>query len=397
MTLLSDLLRTVNDFRGSQGVQGTTGSTQGVQGTQGLQGTVGTAGTTLLTNTQSGTYTLQASDVGKVVSGITTVGIPSDVFNPGENIIILNNESNSSVNIDIAGASPVVSIYESGVVGVLTETKIVKKKSFASVFCTRANEFILSNIFDDALEATGGTEIDSGGYRIHVFTSTGPFNVTNAPPTSVVEYIVVAGGGGGGPTSGDGGGGAGGFRTGTGFPVTVQDYTITVGGGGGASTNGSDSVFDTITSTGGGAGTSSGGNPGGSGGGGGRALATSAGTGNTPPVSPPQGNPGGTGSGPVFSGDGGGGGGAGAAGTPASPSGGPGGIGSPVSWVPASYGTPGPSPGQWFAGGGGGQPAGSGGAGGGGNVNTSGTTNTGGGGGGNSSGGSGIVIIRYPI
>jgi len=408
MAFLSDLLRTLNEFRGSQGVQGTTGSIQGVQGTQGAYGTVGTSGTTLLTNTQSGTYTLQSSDVGKVVSGISTVGIPSDIFNPGENIVILNN-SVTEVLIDIAGASPVVSIYESGVVGVLTQSKAVRRKSFASVFCTRANQFILSNIFNDSIGATGGTEIDSGGYRIHVFTGTGPFNVSYVPSNplkSSIEYIVVAGGGGVSPGN-EGGGGAGGFRTGTGFPVTVQDYTITVGGGGPAGfANGSNSVFSTITSAGGGYGGGGVGNPGGSGGGGG-VPASAGGTGNTPPVSPPQGNNGGSGNGPTTTGEGGGGGGAGGAGSPSPPTvGGNGGIGSPVSWVPASYGTPGPAPGRYFAGGGAGVGApsggggGTGGSGGGGPggrpTGTSGTSNTGGGGGaGNTSGGSGIVIIRY--
>ena len=135
--------------------------------------------------------------------------------------------------------------------------------------------------------ASGGTTVDSDGFRIHVFTGTGPFNVARA---GTVEYVVVAGGGGGNT----GGGGAGGFRTGINLPVTVQDYTITVGGGGApGSTNGGNSVFSTITSTGGGRG---GLNPGvassgGSGGGGGSPAPGASG--NTPPTSPPQGNNGG--------------------------------------------------------------------------------------------------------
>jgi hypothetical protein len=90
-----------------------------------------------------------------------------------------------------------------------------------------------------------------------------------------------------------------------------------------------------------------------------------------------------------------------------------GGIGAPVptAIAPASTGTPGPSPGRYFAGGGGGSGAqpGSGGSGGGGaggstSAGSPGTTNTGGGGGGaqapmgtltGGDGGTGIVIVSY--
>jgi hypothetical protein len=291
----------------------------------------------------------------------------------------------------------------------------------------------------NAFTATGGTVIDSGGFRIHVFTSPGSFVVSNVTPTvNTVEYLVVAGGGGGGlGIGGGGGGGAGGFRTATGFPVTATSYPITVGGGGVGGTqptpanpdlqfgvNGNPSIFSTITSTGGGGGSGTWlpgpGRPGGSGGAGNYGGGT-GGAGNTPPTTPPQGNPGGS---PTVADVSAGGGGAGAAGSPAPPSqsSGPGGIGSPISWLPASYGTPGPAPGRYFAGGGGGGQeffipgtGGAGGAGGGGRggygpgpvtpdrLGVPGTTNTGGGGGGGSgqppyvggSGGSGIVAIRY--
>lgn len=168
--------------------------------------------------------------------------------------------------------------------------------------------------------APGATTIDSGGFRIHVWTGPGSFVVSAAPPAgNTVEYLVVAGGAGGSW----GGGGAGGLRTGTNFPITATTYPITVGGGGpavpspansaGVSPNGNPSIFSTITSTaGGGAGTLNGTKPGSSGGsgGGGGGDAGTGGAGNTPPVSPSQGNPGGTG-GPGTSAVGGGGGGGG--------------------------------------------------------------------------------------
>ena len=116
-----------------------------------------------------------------------------------------------------------------------------------------------------------------------------------------VEYLVVAGGGGGGGgtggagENGGAGGGAGGFRTGTGFSVTAgTSYTVTIGAGGARFTNGGDSVFSTITSTGGGKGgqgSTAAGSDGSGGGGGG--AGGSVGSGNTPSVSPSQGNAGG--------------------------------------------------------------------------------------------------------
>lgn len=76
---------------------------------------------------------------------------------------------------------------------------------------------------------TGGTVVDSCGYRIHIFTasSTPGFNITSLG-SGVAEVLVVAGGAAGG----GGGGGAGGVRN---FPYTFTasgSYPITVGGGG---------------------------------------------------------------------------------------------------------------------------------------------------------------------
>jgi hypothetical protein len=295
--------------------------------------------------------------------------------------------------------------------------------------------------------ATGGTILTCGDYKTHIFTGPGNFCVSNAGNSfgsNSVEYLVVAGGGGGGGHGG-GGGGAGGFRqnypspTTAGLPVTATSYPISVGGGGAGGCNangvqGTNSVFSSITSTGGGYGSgeipaSNPGGPGGSGGGGGGSPGSGSlpgGTGNTPPVSPPQGNNGGTFNQPLYSA--GGGGGAGAVGGNATGGGnaGPGGVGSPIAdafFGPTapSYGTSGPAPGRYFAGGGGGSNQcnvvprqGTGGSGGGAAGSygplmnpasaRAGTANTGGGAGGShqgppgtfgGAGGSGIVVVRY--
>ena len=149
------------------------------------------------------------------------------------------------------------------------------------------------------ITATGGTVTESGDFKIHTFTGDGNFVVSwagQSPAPSKVDYLVVAGGGAGGGTAGEcqvggGGGGAGGYRTtfpspgcnAGAFSITATTFPITVGGGGAGSAtphlgaNGSNSVFSTITSTGGGKGgaegdtnesDNSGGSPGGSGGGG---------------------------------------------------------------------------------------------------------------------------------
>jgi len=287
----------------------------------------------------------------------------------------------------------------------------------------------------DFITATGGTITTCGDFKIHTFTSSGCFSVTGGGgPVAVADYLVIAGGGSGGADL-SGGGGAGGFReshvvatsgcytasplaSSTSLSLAIGTYPVTVGGGGAGSpspasptstkTNGSNSVFSTITSAGGGFGASyqgaTAGNPGGSGGGG---NAAGFGSGNTPPVSPPQGNNGGTGGGsnPYYNGGGGGASGAGGNGS-APNTGGPGGNGAATSITGSAVTRGGGGgAGQGYNGG----SIGTGGPGGGGSgVNqynptpgNPGTANTGGGGGGGGddtgggNGGSGVVIIRY--
>ena len=271
--------------------------------------------------------------------------------------------------------------------------------------------------FTASLKATGGTITEPGnGYRYHFFTNESATEQLVCTSTLTFDIIVVGGGGGGGGQTG-GGGGAGGYREFSNISFPVGSYDVTVGAGGpqspldGRGVAGTDSSVTgapiPMVSTGGGYGGGGGGpQPGGDGGsgGGGRVKTPSpdnipGGSGNTPPTSPSQGNPGGM--------NGGGGGGAGASGN--NGPGGAGGIGvaalSGDTGIPPSYGTPGPSPGRWFAGGGGGAPGtASGGAGGGGDANSdNAVANTGGGGGGDTypgsghAGASGIIIFRQLI
>ena len=282
------------------------------------------------------------------------------------------------------------------------------------------------------LTATGGTITTvCTDYKVHTFTGPGTFTVCsvgNPAGSDSIDYLVIAGGGAGGrgPNGANmgAGGGAGGYRESSGtvgsfsasplgacvaaLPVSVTGYPITVGAGG-VSPNvigcrgdtGSNSIFSSITSAGGGGGAQAPTNAtnGGSGGGsaGGIPCGGTVGVGNTPPVSPPQGNPGGLGGGSSPAGGGGGATAAGGNGT--GPTGGPGGAGATSS----INGTP---TGRGGGGGGNGTPtcgtAGPGGGGGSGSPGGSnGTVNTGGGGAGThnpyvaGNGGSGVVIIRY--
>jgi len=273
--------------------------------------------------------------------------------------------------------------------------------------------------------ATGGTITCCGDFKIHTFTGPGTFCVSSISGVSAentVSYMVVAGGASGGNDVG-GGGGAGGFRENKGpadcytasplegstdVVITATAYPITVGAGGAEPApglpmgiSGSNSVFSTITSAGGGGGGGwqPGGNAGlngGSGGGGaGWGPGTSpGGSGNTPPVSPPQGNNGGTNPAASTGYIGGSGGGAGAVGAN--------GVPAPcTSFNPVTAGATtsiNGSPVQYARGGNGGGDRST-------AANThvaSSNTGDGGGGAGNfdtnnkgNAGGSGIVIIRY--
>jgi len=324
------------------------------------------------------------------------------------------------------------------------------------VYSDAANGWVKHNdeVPPSFVSATGGTETTSGDFKIHTFNSSSNFvisNISDSPANNEVSYLVVAGGAGGGGDRG-GGGGAGGFRESksgadsysssplegtTNISVTAQTYPITVGAGGAGGnsssvgSSGANSTFSTITSAGGGGGGNS--PPGGaavavSGGSGGGARSgyssslsptCSVGSGNTPPVSPPQGNNGGRGyDGVAANTQSGGGGGAGAVGgNGSSNQGGAGGngvatsiTGSSVSRAAGGGGGTDGGASNFQAGGGAGGAGGTGGGGAGNNNGPTatpsggaGTSNTGSGGGGGGAstganggaGGSGVVILRY--
>ena len=381
-----------------------------------------TAGEGYFCNTTSAafTVTLPASPSAGDIVGIKDYANTADT----NNITIGRNGSN------IQGTANDFVINTEGLAIILLYVDATK--GWLSVGQSKASDIAENKEY---VTATGGTITTSGDFKIHTFTGPGTFTVScagNSAGSNTVDYLVIAGGGGGGSDNGAGGGlgvgggGAGGYRESSGaasgcysrsplgacvsaLPVSAQGYPIAVGGGGasnapaGNGSKGVNSTFSTVTSAGGGGGMGNPNSPtcgadGGSGGGG--TFNETGGVGNSPPVSPPQGQNGEPG---TFSGSypGGGGGGAGEAGGTDGDSQGGDGVSSSINASPTTR-----------AGGGGGgfisSPGASGGSGGGGpaggpgGTGTAGTANTGGGGGGSggnggngAAGGSGLVIIRY--
>jgi hypothetical protein len=275
---------------------------------------------------------------------------------------------------------------------------------------TLQNATIIDNSINTAT-ITNGNSVVTGAAM--------PFTQLQTP---AVDYLVVAGGGGGGSNVG-GGGGGGGLLQGN-IPVaTGSPITVTVGSGGTAGTGGNaggvgvNSVFGSISASGGGYGGGlvspqiggaggSGGGAGGSGTGWGGSTAASAiggqgvfGQGNTG-----AGSTGGSGS--FYASGGSGAGTVGISGASTYAGGGGAGIASIISGTVTAYsgggGGGGGNSNAFGVGGVGGGGRGSGPAANAGNA-AAGSTNTGGGGGGGAaggengtSGGSGIVIVSYP-
>ena len=387
-------------------------------------------------NTTSGavTMTMPSGSAGAIVS-IQDYNKTFDTNN-----FTITPASGEKINGGDASASLVIITEGQGLTFVYVDSTVGWKTIHENEFTAGGSDYI---------SATGGTITCCGDFKIHTFTGPGTFTVssTGAPANNTLEYIVVAGGGGNGFCGGNamGGAGAGGFRLAapslapltypgkplstTGLTATAAAFPITVGAGGSPGpginqqgTAGSTSTFSTISSAGGakgsrgaancGVGCAGGSGAGGAGGGYNRA----AGAGNTPPVSPPQGQPGGnSGNNPAYPDHASGGGGgaicAGAQGRSISNN--ASGKGGDGAGVPTAFGANGEPCGsfRYYAGGGAGEyyapvtsekaPGGKGGGGNGGTC-TPGTANTGGGGGGGGTpgdaggaGGSGIVIIRY--
>ena len=365
-----------------------------------------------------------ANTLGGGIDWETTIHTTTVSANPGRGYIVNTTAGEVTINLPAGIAGNIVAVQD-----------------YAGTFDT--NKLIISSNGSEKIQGTTDdykcTTENATVYLLYQDTTKGwtADNIASNVDPLVVNYLVVAAGGGtpavGAPnyTTLPGGGGAGGLRTSYGSTTggggsaessltslsVATNYTLTVGAGA-AGAAGNDSVFSTITSTGGGkSGTitpSAAGGDGGSGGGGSGDVYGQAG-GNA--VSPTQGYAGGSSATGSAGGNygGGGGGGAGAAGQSVGGNtySGDGGVGLAVNILNATNAAT-ASVGEvsssdvYYAGGAGAVgavDAGTGGTGGGGDgslqnsTSNPGSINTGGGGGGHGSlvsGGSGVVILRYP-
>ena len=238
--------------------------------------------------------------------------------------------------------------------------------------------------------ATGGSITNIAGYRVHAFTTSGNFVITQG--SSDIDYLIIAGGGGGGHGASPpqfSGGGAGGVIQGS-VSLGVGTYSIVIGGGGTGNSstpsNGANTTAFGLTAIGGGGGGNGGGGFGNSGGSGGGQGGT-GGSGNSPTNASGtsgQGNAGGARSNDTSDAAGGGGGFSSAGQNGVSGTSGNGGAGltSTITGSSVTYAGGGGRTDQGFRAGFSGSP--------------SGVTNSGSGGAGSSgNGGSGIVIVRY--
>lgn len=82
-------------------------------------------------------------------------------------------------------------------------------------------------LMTNKFRATGGTVTESGGYRIHAFTSSGTFTVLSS---GTIDILLVAGGGAGAAA----GAGAGGVVFNQDIQITPGQFSIFVGAGGAA-------------------------------------------------------------------------------------------------------------------------------------------------------------------
>lgn len=140
MANLSDIAKDFGTFSGNVGLTGI----QGIQGVKGATSPNG-GGAPILTNVQSGNYTLTSGDLGKIVCGINTVTIPPNVFSVGSNISIAST-TNSEITIKPGSG---VTLRQSG--DGIKDELIISGKTYCSLLCVAANNFTAIGNFKSQL------------------------------------------------------------------------------------------------------------------------------------------------------------------------------------------------------------------------------------------------------
>lgn len=141
---LTSVLLTVNGNVASS--SSSTGSII-VTGGVGLSGNLFSGGTLndsigevrlLVVNAQGSSYTLLASDHGKMIRAGAGVTVPQNVFTAGQNISVYNNTSG---NITITQGTG-VTLRQSGTSS--TGNRTLAQRAFAAIICVNTNEFVIS-------------------------------------------------------------------------------------------------------------------------------------------------------------------------------------------------------------------------------------------------------------
>jgi hypothetical protein len=146
------------------------------------------------------------------------------------------------------GFSNTITLLPTGVPYGTTQNFTVKLRSDTATgpVIATSNSLIVIDSSIAYMTATGGTIVDSGGYRLHAFTTSGNLTISSlgaGPSQNLLDYLIVAGGAGGGgggsnfgnpyQYSGGGGGGAGGLLT-SNLILPIGNTVITIGAGGAA-------------------------------------------------------------------------------------------------------------------------------------------------------------------
>jgi len=218
--------------------------------------TVGAADPANQIVTRNFSYTVTGDTVSftSLTSGSKSIGTGSAISNIG---ISATSAFGRTITYNATCLPTGLSISGANIVGTPTTPGSKTTTVYANTNTKSANVTISFSVSSPFLAATGGTVTTCGSYKIHKFTCSGTFTVTNAPASGAnLQYLVVAGGGGGGPQwCGYGGaGGGGGLLQGNANISTSGCLVITVGGGGSAtfpyaSQGGNSSANGTILSS----------------------------------------------------------------------------------------------------------------------------------------------------
>ena len=233
--------------------------------------TIGTAyNVMVVAYTSGGGSSLQSSTSSFTTQSITQPGTPT-FSSIGSNSVVVNfTASTNAASYNVYYSTGTVTTSSSFVTTATNSAQIsglgltTSYNVMVIAYTSGGGSSIQSNTASFttvAKVASGGTQTDITGYRVHTFTPTGTSTFTITSGITNVEVLVIAGGGGGGQGSASyrgSGGGAGGYYYTTTYAITNGNYNVVVGAagvaGGGVASNGGNSSFNNITSGGGGGG-----------------------------------------------------------------------------------------------------------------------------------------------